>query len=300
VLDDVKLSVTQEVVVIPGEQTGLPDTCLVRYALRNGDDRPHRVGLRFLLDTFIGGNDGVPFLIPGQRELCDTMLKFDRLEAIPDFIQALERQDLEDPGTVAHLQLRLGKKLESPSRLTLGAWPDGELTQRGLTDRARAQLTGWDVPVLPIRALADALPGAPPDSAVTIYWDPKPLAAGDRRELGFTYGLGSVAGGEGKGKLALTVGGSFRPGGEFTLTAYVQGPVKGQTVTLELPEGFSLAEGDAEQPVPPPAEGARRTSPVTWKVRAANSGGNYSLKVVSSTGVSQTKRVTIQSNRLFD
>ena len=51
---------------------------------------------------------------------------------------------------------------------------------------------------------------AEPDSAVTIYWDDKPLDPGGRREVGFTYGLGNVVSGD---KLLLTVGGRFVTGG---------------------------------------------------------------------------------------
>jgi hypothetical protein len=135
-----------------------------------------------------------------------------------------------------------------------------------------------------------------------MYWDPKPLAGGATRELGFSYGLGEIAtAGAARGKLALTIGGSFRPGGEFTLTAYVSSPVANQTLTLEPPPGFDITAGDRKQAVPPlPADAARRTSPVTWKVRSPGRGGRYELKVTSSTGVSQTQKVTIQSNRLFD
>src|SRR5205807_2088450 len=165
---------------------------------------------------------------------------------------------------------------EAPTRVTLGCWPDNQLAKEGKAPTALAQLTGWEVPVLSIQTLP------PGDSAVTIYWDPKPIAAGATREVGFSYGLGAIAtAGAAKGKLAVTVGGSFRPGGEFTVTAYVSNPVAGQTLTLDLPEGFTLTEGDERQTVPPAA--GLRTSPVTWKLRSPNKGGVYSLKVTSST-----------------
>jgi hypothetical protein len=135
-----------------------------------------------------------------------------------------------------------------------------------------------------------------------MYWDPKPLRGNTTREVGFSYGLGAIAtAGAAKGKLAVTVGGSFRPGGEFTLTAYVGNPVPNQTLTLELPSGFELSVGDEKQPVPSlPPDAERRTSPVTWKVRSPNRAGTYELKVKASNGITQTQKVTIQSNRLFD
>jgi hypothetical protein len=96
----------------------------------------------------------------------------------------------------------------------------------------------------------------------------------------------------------VTVGGSFTPGGEFTVTAYVQDPRVGQTVTLTLPSEFTLVGGSETQNVPA-GGGASRTSPVTWRVRAKNE-GTFPVKVTSSTGKSQTQQVRIRAKGLFD
>jgi hypothetical protein len=296
VYDDVKVAITQTVEIVPGEQSHLLDTCLVRYRIENRDGEPHRVGLRFLLDTYIGANDGVPFLIPGSKRLCDTKASFDSPADVPDFIEALEHENLVKPGTVAQLQFRLGKQIESPDRVTLGAWPDKNLAHFHpyLRLRLRQQLTGWDVPVLPLKTIT------PPDSAVTIYWNERPLAPGEVREVGFTYGLGDLAGAEAHGKLALTVGGALAVGREFTVTAYVSHPQPRQKLTLVVPEGFQITAGSAEQVVPPlPKDASSPNSPVTWKVRAAKA-GTYTLKVQSSTGETQSKPVTIRSRGILD
>ncbi|HXG09967.1 MAG TPA: hypothetical protein VNK04_09275 [Gemmataceae bacterium] len=283
IYDAEKVVITQTAEVVRGEQTGRPDTCLVRYLIENWDTQPHRVGLRFLLDTYIGANDGVPFTIPGEKQLCDTMMVFNGKKSIPDFIQALEREDLKNPGTVAHLQLRVDDKLEMPDRVTLGAYPNPHLDD----PRCRQEKTLWDVPVLPMKTLR------PPDSAVVIYWNERELKPGQRREMGFTYGLGSVVSGEGNGRLGVTVGGTFRPGGEFTVTAYVSNPMPGERLTLHLPDGFRLVEGQAEQPVPElPAGARRRNSPVTWRVQAGHE-GEYTLRVESSAGGGQSRPLVI-------
>lgn len=290
--DREQVRITQIVEIVAGQQTRLLDTCLVRYRIENTDDRPHRVGLRFLLDTYIGANDGVPFTIPGTNQLCDTRRDFNRPQEIPDFIQALEHESLKEPGTIAHLQLRVGG-LEAPERVTLGAWPNPRLDT--IDPRCRQEKTRWEVPVLPIKSLT------PPDSAVTMYWQERELAPGASREVGFAYGLGQVSSGEGGGKLAVTVGGSFAPGGEFTLTAYVHDPAPGETVQLTLPAGFTILEGGETQSVPPvPAGAASRNSPVTWKVRAPQQEGMFSVRVRSSTGVSQTQPIKIKAARMFD
>jgi hypothetical protein len=292
VYDAERIQITQFVEVVPGEQSRLLDTCLVRYLIQNQDTRPHLVGLRFLLDTYIGANDGVPFTIPGARTLCDTQQVFDRPEAVPDFIQALERENLRDPGTVAQVQLRLGGRLEAPSRVSLGAWPNPELADRD--PRCRQEKTLWEVPVFPIKTLKT------PDSAVTLYWDEKELPPGGRREVGFSYGLGNVASTEGAGRLGLSVGGRFQPGGEFTLTALVSEPLPEESLTLELPQSFQILDGGTTQPVPSvPAGAVRRTSPLSWRIKAGPE-GTYTLQVKSSAGASQKLDLRIRSSSIFD
>jgi hypothetical protein len=300
-----KLRVTQEVEIVPGTQSRLLDTCLVRYFLDNRDNRAHRVGIRFMLDTYIGANDGVPFTIPGASDLCDTKMAFNTPERVPDFIQALEKDDLRNPGTVAYLQFRIGKNVESPQRVLLGGWPNKELQQVGIRE-AKAQLTGWEVPFVSIKERIQIRSNGrrevmeANDSAVTMYWNEQLLEPGKTRIVGFTYGLGSVDTRESGGHLLLTVGGRLVRQGDFTLTALVHNPQTGEKLTLQLPPGFSILEGGAEQQVPAVPRGASRPdSPVTWRLRAGD-GGKYELSVRSSTGASQKLPLTIRTRGVFD
>jgi hypothetical protein len=288
VCDDKHVSVTQFVELVRGEQSRLLDTCRVRFRIENRDTREHQVGIRFLLDSFIGGNDGVPFTIPGDSELCDTMKDLPaqaKDKKLPDFLQALERADLAKPGTVAHVRLKLGD-LEPPERVTLGAWPNEKL--RVLDRGASGPATLWAVPLLPMKSLGLN------DSAVTIYWAEQALAAGATREVGFEYGLWPLAN-QGS-RLALTADGAFRPDGELTVVAYVNRPDDGEneTATLTLPEGFQFLEGVPKQAVPAPPKGAKTgNSPVTWKVRAGTV-GKYELTVKTGSGASQSIPVEIR------
>jgi hypothetical protein len=290
---DTKVRLTQQVEVVPGTQSRLLDTCLVRYTLENEDGEPHDVGLRFMLDTFIGANDGVPFYVPGRPQPCNTQLRFDRPEEVPDFIQALENDtgDLSDPGTVATLQLRVGQGLEAPDRVTLGGWPNDLLSQFGVVG-ADGLRTLWEVPVVPMKEMHRLAPRirrtAEPDSAVAIYWGPRTLAPGGRRDVGFTIGLGKVAA-EPKGKLLLSVGGQTYRDGEFTLTALVHQPEPGEKLTLRLPRSsFKLLGGSREEAVPPAgADAARPVSTVSWRIKARRA-GRFELEVRSSTGATQT------------
>jgi hypothetical protein len=286
-----QIDVTQTVELVPGPQSGRLDTCLVRYRIDNRDRRPHTVGLRFLLDTYIGANDGVPFLIPGRNQLCDTHLDVQGRD-VPLYIQACESDNLAHPGTIARIQFVLGGTLAPPDRVTLGAWPNAELAHLMRDHRCRQQETLWSVPVYDISLLHD--------SAVAMYWNPQPLAPGASREMAFTYGLGDVAAGEGGGRLGLSVGGSFTPGGDLSVTAYINNPAPGQTVTLTLPEGFQLADGGGLTRPAPALDytSASRQSPVTWTVKAGRP-GDYTLTAESSNGAAQSKKVTIKTRSPF-
>ncbi len=298
-----RIDIAQIVEIVPGGLSAdstkrLLDTCLVRYDITNRDDKPHKVGLRFLLDTFIGSNDAVPFTIAGAKETCSTMKSFDRATEVPDFISALEKQDLNNPGTVAHLSLKYGAGLEPPTRVTLGAWPVANLRKEAGGQGAQMFNTRWAVPVLPM-ALAKSSENPGGDSAVTLYWDDKELPPKETRTVGFAYGLGSVTG-EKTGGLGITASAGLMAGKEFTLTAYVKNPAPGTTITLTLPKGLELAGGTATESVPAiPPGSASPYSPVTWRVKAIK-GGVQRVRVSLSTGATLDHRLVVsQAQEIF-
>jgi hypothetical protein len=304
------LVVRQMVNIIPGQIQRIDgrllrhrDTCLVRYWVENRTGRSHQVGLRALLDTYIGDNDGVPFVVPGRTQTCNTSLVFGRPEDVPEYILALEEDDPQNPGTVVNLRFRVPGTGDPPDRVTLGAWPHWLLP--GLGARAKGHRTGWDVPVQSIQAITTVKDreGRPrqADSGVAIYWQPAPLPAGQTRRMGYACGLGRVAGDAAPSQLRVLGAGTYQLRSAFTVQALLRNPVAGQTVTLELPSGLELVRGSAEQKVPPLAAGAARPeNTVTWTVRGVTE-GTWNLTVRSSTGVEQRVPVEVQARvGLFD
>src|SRR5262249_48349288 len=274
------IQVTQALSIVPskqpvdvgGVQKRLLDTVLIGYLIENKDSRAHNVGFRVQVDTLIGENDGVPFAVPGLPGVVRRGVDF-RGPQVPDFVQALETGQLENPGTVAHMTVKLPGGFEHPDRLVLTYWPP-------------SAHYNWDVPVMDQQN----------DSCAVLYWSEKMLQPGQKRALGFAYGLGSVDSdsevrGRGASKLKLTLNGSFDPGETFTVTAYVSNPEQGQTLTLKLPAaGLKLVQGAEKQPVQ--AQQGNATRLVTWQVKVERP-GRYPLSVESSTGATQARTITI-------
>src|SRR5262249_45879838 len=157
----------------------------------------------------------------------------DGQDKVPDFIQALENQDLKNPGTVVQVHFRIGGKgLDSPDKVTLGAWPT--LALRNQNPSCWDQYTLWEVPVFPIKQIKSLDANAPPDPRGVMYWNPKPIPPGESRTVGYGYGLGQVASGEqAHGRIGLSVGGTLVVDYTFTVTALISDAKPGEQVTLE-------------------------------------------------------------------
>jgi hypothetical protein len=284
---DEHVEVSQIVEVVPGDAIEVApgklqrafDTGLIRYRISNRGGAVQNVGVRILLDLKIGGADGVPFVVPGDPLMCDTFKAFNDAASVPDFLLALEHPNLQQPGTVARLGLKGGLPVEPPSRVLLTHWPD-----RRVGGGERMQ--GWEVPLVSMKQFHD--------SAVALYWDEKPLPPGETREVGFTYGLGSLSASS-SGSLGLTVHGDLHAEGQFSVVALVNNPKQGQSLTLSVEDGLTPLPGfQATQWVAHSTAGTTgQINPVTWRVQALKP-GRFRVAVQSSTGETVARTVVIR------
>jgi hypothetical protein len=273
-LHDEGVQVTQIVEVVPGKPVEIDgksrhllETAVVRYRIENMGKKARHVGLRVMVDTMIGDNDGAPFVVPGLPGLVDDLRDFAPPGPVPNFVQVLERPNLKDPGLIALMHFKLGGKVETPTRASLTHWPG--------TSRE------WEVPMRPIGQ----------DSSVVLYWNEKELKPGEKREVGFAYGLGHVT--TKMGRLGLVVEGDFSAGGEIDLIALVSKPAADEKLTVQLPKGFSLVKGSAATQAVPKAAAPGRAVPITWRIRSGQA-GTYALEVRSSTGESESHWISIR------
>ncbi|MSR31475.1 MAG: hypothetical protein EXR99_08225 [Gemmataceae bacterium] len=269
-IGDDKVRVTQLVQIVPGSQSEALDTCLVRYTIENRGKKKHKIGLRFMLDTFIGGEDGVPFVVPGTPGLLNKAKDFPQKE-IPDYIQALENPDLNNPGTTVHLVfggLALPDCEPEPLvRLVVGEHPENKDF-------------GYDLDFAELFKKEKGPSDRFKDSAVFLYWNERDTNPGEVRDFAFSYGLSEISKPEGSagGKLSLSAGGNLNAGKTFSLTALVKDAAKGQAVELTLPEGLSLSSGESKEKKILDVDPKTLMSQVSWKVTAAKA-GKYQVKI---------------------
>ena len=214
------IQVTQTIKLAPGDVSRRMDMLQIAYQLENSSQQSHSVGLRaVMLDTLIGNNDGVPFIVPGSENIVTEPATY-RREEIPAFVRLGTRRPGESRcGGQHRLAPREG---ERPGEVVLSHWPGGA--------------AGWKY---------DCTPPLANDSAIGLYYKPQRLAAGKTRAFSFTYGLGSISSMQTKNpRLSLTAGGPFRAGSKFWLVALIQNPRAEQTVPLMLPNGVSLGDGE--------------------------------------------------------
>lgn len=269
VVDDIRITQSLELVATKAEGSGQKrkmDAFLIRHTIENKGKAAHKIGLRSYLDTYVVDNDGALFAAPTMpgKILNGIELKD---KTMPEFVQILQRPDLKNPGYVAHLTFNVGSTAEKCNRVVLTHHGNG--------------FGAWDMPPNPSNG----------DSALGMFWDVKELKAGGKRETAYIYGKGQGVGPESEGRFSVNLGGSMEPGKLFTITALVNDPANGQTLSLELPKGMERVEGKEIQPVPAPL-GERSQSIVLWKARVVEPGA-FRVAIRSNTGLTQTKAITI-------
>ena len=290
-----RIRVTQSVEIVVGEQTRLHDTALVKYHVVNQDKVPHTVGLRVMLDTFIGANDGVPFYIPPTEDLPARFV--DKMEImnqkqIPDYLMALETGKLDDKDATLAVLCPKVAGTEPMEKLVLCRWPQNSEARWGGTNAP------GDWAFQPM----DLNPNAK-DSCVAMYWAQVTMKPGEQRTLAFTYGLGRMgqdrSGEENwNNRMRLIVGNRGKVDRPITVTALVKSGDANQTVTLKPPTGLTLLPGEsATKPVP--AANSAGYAQVTWRVQT-NQWGPYVVVADAPNIGTVSERIVVRSESLFD
>ena len=259
------VEVKQTLQIVNGTSTGLPDTGMYKYTVRNTGTESHNVGIRIMIDTMLNNNDGAPFRVPGVGAVTQEMEFLG--EDIPQYWQAF--YSLDNPDVMAQGTL-IGGGATTPDRFVLSDW-------------TYIVNTIWDYTVNPLESVTN-------DSAVAVYWYPVSIGPGESREFVTFYGLGEISGTAdlsitGPGALDV-VGGQWSPS-PFSATAYIANntaiAMSDVPVTIALPSGLGLAPGEnGSHSIAGIAPGA--TEQTSWDVVPLVAGDwTYSVTAIGQT-----------------
>ncbi len=258
--------------------TRVQDTALISYSVKNEDSIPHRVGVRILLDTKLGANDGAPFRI--GSDAVESEISYTRSDLF-DYWQAFD--SLSTPNIVAQGTLADSRyNVVAPDRMYLANW--GTLFS-----------SPWRFPYQKGRPFVRE-GEFEKDTALALYFDPTSIAPQASRTVQTLYGLGGVqlAGGE----LSLGVSGPSElfssSKAPFLMMVYLRNTSqfisKDTVIKLTLPAGFRTESGQTEFELGDVASSETRQVPIKLYPSSPSVGRNrITIGVTSS---------TLESNRI--
>lgn len=233
--------------------TGALDTARIIYRFTNQGTEPVEIGVRTLIDTMLGSNDGAPFRIGETEITSDLSLNKDQY---PDFWQAFD--SLEKPSVIAQGSLK-GEGITQPDRIIFTNW-------------GKPAAKPWDFPLEPGRDFTrlgeDEL-----DSAVVMYWNPRKLGPGEQFEVILYYGLGGISFAPGNTFLGISapaeVQYSIGEARSYSVILYLEhrGEAKAKNIKIKLalPKGLETAKNQSEIRLAELAPGI--TKQFVWEIK---------------------------------
>lgn len=175
------IRVEQRLYFATNPDTGRVDTTMIEYQLTNTTTSQRQAGLRLLLDTMIGDNDGAPLYAPRYGNI--AWERDFSGGGIPDYWISWESPTF-DPNRLKAKGFLRGSSVTTPNRLIVAHWDDDLCPSAG----PGLFSTAWDYTVNPNTSITC-------DSAVAIYYNPVVLAPGQTRTIRTHYGLTGTSGG---------------------------------------------------------------------------------------------------------
>lgn len=232
--------------------TGLYDTVSIKYRVTNQDKSPHKIGLRIMLDTMLGANDGAPFRVGDKAILTDTYFQLANMPTFWQAFDALSDTKVTAQGTV------VGPDVTTPDKMYFSDW--GSLAD-GL----------WD---FQYKAGEEFLREGEYelDSATALFWTPVMINPGETKTYVTKYGLGGITVVPGILSLGVTSPAEVvfdTKTTSFPVVAYIENTseivAKQVTAQIQLPEGFEVVVGSPQKSLGNLEPGS--TGQVAWEVR---------------------------------
>jgi len=268
--------VQQNLSFMKNPSTKVKDTVKIQYSIDNRGLESHEVGLRVMMDTKLGSNDGAPFRWGDKAITVETECK-----DLLDYFQAFD--SLTSPNVIAQGYFRLPQEnITPPDILYLANWGS-------LFDSA------WEYGYVAGRSFVRAGEDEQ-DTALALCWNPKKLAPNQQVSYQTAYGLGGVSVAPGLLSLGLTSPSelSLNQKSEVLIVGYVVnagGYDSQQTVVnFTLPPGFEVIEGTLSVNIGTLAAGSTYQLPLKVKIgKGINVGMNTLLFEVKSSTLDSNK-----------
>ena len=267
------IEIIQSLQFLRNPQTRVEDMALISYEITNKGSSPHEIGIRIMMDTKLGSNDGAPFRI--GTEGITAEIKYNK-EDLLDFWQTFD--DLSSPNVIAQGILNLPDyNISPPDTLILANW--GTLIDNP-----------WDVPYVKGRSFIRT-GELEKDTALSLFWKSETLQPESARTVKTSYGLGGVSLSPGELSLGITAPAEAHIGSgrEFLVMGYVLNSggfaVRDTLAEFNLPKDFVIVKGQRKINLDYLEAGETRQIPLTVKLSKHARGGNkdIELSVKSST-----------------
>ncbi|NBV83267.1 hypothetical protein EBR57_04000 [bacterium] len=252
--------------------TRVKDSALIEYEITNKTKKSITLGIRVMLDTKLGSNDGAPFRI-GSRAITSEIL-VPKADLLP-YWQTFD--SLTAPTVVAQGTLESPEDgLTPPDRLVLANW--GTLADNP-----------WAADYQEGRSFV-RVGEEEKDTALALMWEPITLRPGQSRRIRTAYGLGGVTLAAGDLSLGLTAPAEATAGSsrDLFVIAYITNTggfnSRETTATLVLPKGVEVSNGSHIVHLGQLKVGETRQIPFRIKTKSARKGTwPITLKVTSAT-----------------
>ena len=219
--------VEQLLSIVKSSTTGLYDTAQIKYRITNRSDSAKTVGLRVMLDTMLGKNDGAPMRMGKEAITSDKLFLKEKLSNFWQAFDSISTPKVTSQGTLK------GQGVTVPDKVYFSDW--GSLADGS-----------WDFDFNPGEEFIRK-GGYETDSAVAMYWEEEKLAVGESRTYISNYGLGGITIVPGLISLGVTSPAEFvldKPDKSFPVIAYIENTsdieAKNVSVNIDIADSFEI------------------------------------------------------------
>jgi hypothetical protein len=162
----------EDVQLVSTPVSPIPLGLRIKFWVRNKDTKQHMIGLRYIMDTFLGTEDSNPFIIPGIGAISKEMVL--KNANVPDCLYSWD-------------------SLTAPSGRAYMGFTGGDVVKPDVIEfacRSRLALVNWDFKADGVKDFRDS--SGLFDSGCGLQWNPVRFKPGKENGIAFHFGLAEI------------------------------------------------------------------------------------------------------------